>query len=103
MHGKASAAVRGKLGSDLAAVQLHDLVADIQPQPQAAQVAIDARYASDASLRESLGAAVGGERYGKGYAFQEYANGRLYWSDATGVFMRLMILQRPGISNPTCR
>ncbi|SOD93768.1 SpoIID/LytB domain-containing protein [Blastococcus haudaquaticus] len=47
--------------------------------------AIDARYASDAGLRQSLGAPVGGERWGAGFSFREYANGRLYWSGATDV------------------
>jgi SpoIID/LytB domain protein len=47
--------------------------------------AIDARYASDASLRAVLGAEVSGERYGNGFAFREYERGRLYWSGATGV------------------
>jgi uncharacterized protein with LGFP repeats len=47
--------------------------------------AIERRYLTDASLRTSLGAPLGTERYEKGYAWQEYRNGRLYWSPSTGV------------------
>ena len=49
--------------------------------------AIERRYASDSALRASLGAAVGGEQYGNGFAFQVYEQGRLYWSASTGVHL----------------
>ncbi|HEX2073396.1 MAG TPA: SpoIID/LytB domain-containing protein, partial [Geodermatophilus sp.] len=47
--------------------------------------AIDARYSGDPGVREALGAEVGEERFGDGYAWREYQRGRLYWSSATGV------------------
>jgi uncharacterized protein with LGFP repeats len=49
--------------------------------------AIERRYNTDAALRENLGAAVGSEQYGNGFAWQQYATGRLYWSPTTGVHL----------------
>jgi uncharacterized protein with LGFP repeats len=49
--------------------------------------AIERRYLTEPALRASLGAAVGGEQYGDGYSWQDYANGRLYWSPTGGVHL----------------
>ncbi|WP_222194124.1 N-acetylmuramoyl-L-alanine amidase [Modestobacter italicus] len=49
--------------------------------------AIERRYATDAAVRASLGAEVGVEQYGDGFAYQKYENGRLYWSPSTGVHL----------------
>ena len=49
--------------------------------------AIQTRYATEPTLREELGAPVGVERYGSGFAWQEYERGRLYWSPSTGVHL----------------
>jgi uncharacterized protein with LGFP repeats len=48
---------------------------------------IEHRYDSEPALRTSLGAPVGAEQHGNGYAWQQYAKGRLYWSAATGVHL----------------
>jgi uncharacterized protein with LGFP repeats len=65
--------------------RMGDVRSRVVAQVDTKTTAIERRYNSDASLRASLGAAVGGEQYGNGFAFREYVNGRLYWSDATGV------------------
>jgi SpoIID/LytB domain protein len=49
--------------------------------------AIPARYNSEPELRAVLGPPVGGEQYSGGVAWQEYQNGRLYWSASTGVHL----------------
>jgi uncharacterized protein with LGFP repeats len=49
--------------------------------------AIERRYDTDVALRASLGAAVGAEQYGNGFAWQQYAKGRLYWSATAGVHL----------------
>jgi peptidoglycan/xylan/chitin deacetylase (PgdA/CDA1 family) len=49
--------------------------------------AIQTRYATDPALRAALGAPVGVEQYGNGYAWQAYELGRLYWSPSTGVHL----------------
>ncbi|MGY1619686.1 N-acetylmuramoyl-L-alanine amidase [Geodermatophilus sp. SYSU D00691] len=49
--------------------------------------AIERRYLREPDLRASLGAPEGGEQYGDGYAWQEYENGRLYWSATAGVHL----------------
>jgi uncharacterized protein with LGFP repeats len=49
--------------------------------------AIERRYLTEAPLRASLGAPVGEEQYGNGFSWQQYANGRLYWSPAAGVHL----------------
>lgn len=56
--------------------------------------AIPARYYGDPALQANLGAPVGGEQYAGNVVWQEYQNGRLYWSASTGVhLMRGSILQ----------
>lgn len=49
--------------------------------------AIQARYATDPTLRAILGAPIGVEQYGNGFAWQQYELGRLYWSPSTGVHL----------------
>ena len=45
---------------------------------------IQSRYTSDAGIRSVLGAPSGGEQSSNGVTWQVYANGRMYWSPATG-------------------
>ncbi|MFK0244213.1 PQQ-dependent sugar dehydrogenase [Amycolatopsis azurea] len=49
------------------------------------QSPIEKRYAEDAALRTTLGAATGIEIIEDGLHWQPYANGRLYWTQAYGV------------------
>jgi uncharacterized protein with LGFP repeats len=49
--------------------------------------AIERRYLMEPALRASLGAEVGSEVYGDGWSYQDYANGRLYWSPKGGVHL----------------
>ncbi|SOD93770.1 N-acetylmuramoyl-L-alanine amidase [Blastococcus haudaquaticus] len=65
--------------------RMDDIRSRVTAQVDGGMSAIERRYASDAGLRQSLGAPVGGERWGAGFSFREYANGRLYWSGATDV------------------
>lgn len=59
----------------------------VAAQVDASTGAIGHRYATDAALRTTLGAAVGGEQSGSGFAFQQFTQGRLYWSPAGGVHL----------------
>ncbi|HEX2073397.1 MAG TPA: N-acetylmuramoyl-L-alanine amidase [Geodermatophilus sp.] len=65
--------------------RMSDIRERVASQVDLTMTAIERRYASDAALREALGAEVGEERFGDGYAWREYQRGRLYWSSATGV------------------
>ena len=49
--------------------------------------AIQARYAGDPAVRAALGAPIGIEQFGNGFAWQQYELGRLYWSPSTGVHL----------------
>ena len=65
------------------------------------------RYDSDAGLRSVLGAPSGTEQSSNGVSWRAYANGRMYWSPATGarggrrsgrtslLIMALSVLARP--------
>ncbi|RFU21757.1 N-acetylmuramoyl-L-alanine amidase [Geodermatophilus marinus] len=65
--------------------RMADVRARVAAQVDLSMSAIERRYAADAGLRSWLGAPVGSERSGNGFAWQEYEHGRLYWSAATGV------------------
>jgi uncharacterized protein with LGFP repeats len=65
--------------------RMDDVRSRVAAQVDVGMTAIERRYYADAQVRASLGAEVGGEKYGRGYAWREYENGRLYWSAATGV------------------
>lgn len=49
------------------------------------QSPIDQRYGSDATLRAALGAPTGEEQVENGVRWRAYENGRLYWTENTGV------------------
>ena len=67
--------------------RLPDIRSRVTALVDASMSGIERRYLSDASLRATLGTAVGGEQYGNGWSYQEYEHGRLYWSPTTGVHL----------------
>ncbi|WP_461142884.1 LGFP repeat-containing protein [Salinifilum aidingensis] len=62
-------------------------ICDYQPGATArvAGSAIDDRYESEVGLRQMLGEPVAEEVVDGGMHYREYENGRLYWTEATGV------------------
>jgi uncharacterized protein with LGFP repeats len=65
--------------------RMDDVRSRVAAQVDIHMTAIERRYAADSGLRAALGAEKSGERFGDGYAWREYARGRLYWSTTTGV------------------